>query len=240
MRAKCGPQPTARWTSQTSSPVSGSGRVAMEQAVLTELKKELVMQSWVGQGAWRRLHRRVRANMIPGLRRDSPNRLANLEAILEWWTAIWSDCSSMLAAGATVSRTLWPFEHRKPRPGSETERARLATELVTILDLPPLPELHDRGVRNTLEHSEEKGPDWLRRTVARYPGQAISGWAMGTPGPEFPKKAAPERCFRFLDTSNWDLHVGTEVCNLKALAVALRVLGSAIKVRHEFEVGLPK
>jgi hypothetical protein len=207
----------------------------MDPRFVTVLKRELAWNCWVAQGAWFRLREMKRAKQIPGTVPGVSRGRVNLDPLLRWSTESWSQVHALLGATAGISRTLWPAKN-----ASQKTKQR-AADLLKELDLPPLPELKSRAVRNAYEHFENSGPEWLEWALTAFPGRPLMGWQMGDGGPFGEKNVLPEECFRYLDQVHWTLRVGREPpLDLKQLMVAVELLGRSISVNHHFDVGLPK
>jgi hypothetical protein len=205
----------------------------MDARTLSMFKRELVWNCWVAQGAWGRLREMKRRKKIPGVVVGAGS-IVNRDPILEWSTNSWSQAHALLGSTATISRILWP-----PTGARAAVRSR-AKDLLAALNLPSLPELEGRSVRNAYEHSENDAPEWFEKALIRFPGRPLMGWAIGDGSPVGPKKVLPQECFRYLDNVQWTLRVGDEApLDLKGLMVAVELLGRSIEIDQHFDLGVP-
>lgn len=94
---------------------------------------------------------------------------------------------------------------------------------------PQVSEFDNRFVRNAFEHVERALPQWLDETGDPDPeGKvALLGWGKYEP--------AGAKCFRFLNTSSWELRVGQQRTNLKRMVESLRLatLGGQVKLEWD-------
>ncbi len=206
----------------------------MDPRLVIALKRELVWNCWVAQGAWFRLRKMKRATEIPGAVPGVDNTLANVDPFLDWSTEGWAQVHALLGATAAISRILFPG------PKAKAVTRQRAADLLQELKLPPLPELERRDARNAYEHLENYGPEWLEWALIAFPGRPLMGWQIGDGNPFGPKQVLPEECFRYLDQVKWTLRVAKEApLDLKQLMVAVELLARSIKVDHRFDVGVP-
>lgn len=209
--------------------------MAMDPKRLIIVKREIIWNCWVAQGGWANLRRLKRSKTIPGIIPGVSKSWTNAEAILRYSTDSWSDVHAILGASATISRTLWPAK------GASAGLKQRASELRGELNLPPLPELEDRSVRNAYEHFEKFAPNWIDEALDRFPGRPLLGWQVGDGTPYGDAKILPEQCYRYLDLKRWTLRVGLEKpLDVKQLMIAIDLLARSIDVSHRFDIGLPK
>ena len=205
----------------------------MNARTLEMLKRELVWNCWVAQGAWIRLREMKRQKAIPGLVKGA-SPATNMDPLLAWTTEAWRKVHGLLASTAAISRILWPV------PSAKADVKSRAGDLLTALNLPPLPELETRDARNAYEHLEGDAPEWFEAAMKKYPGRPLQGWAIGDGKPASPGGTLPEETFRYLDNEAWTLRVGDEKpLDLKQLMVAVELLGRSIRVDHHFEFSGP-
>jgi hypothetical protein len=114
----------------------------VDDKMLAVMKRELVWECWTVQGGWIRLHEMKRARSIPGMVRGLRESRLNMDSLLLWSTRSWAEAHAILSGSATISRTLWPG------PCAMRSTQQRAVDLLSALDLPPLPELEKRAVRN--------------------------------------------------------------------------------------------
>jgi hypothetical protein len=136
----------------------------MRESVIESWAQEIFLHGLIGERAWRDLWKTVHAREIEGFIPVLGASVVNLVAVLEHNSRIWGSAWLMVAAAGAVSRTLWPGDSS----GLVTEAAELRAALV----LPDLPMIRSRGVRNAIEHMDERAREWQRELLrSNGPGE---------------------------------------------------------------------
>jgi hypothetical protein len=183
---------------------------------LTEiLQLEVVFQTWTAWVAWNRLSEIVRGEWKPELIHevDDP-RTREASQVLAGQAMVWECVRSILTATAAVSR----LKQRLERQG-EQMASGMAANIDTLFA--------DRSLRNAFEHVEQELPKWLdeNKDLVAAGKVALIGWGANEP--------EGAKCFRYLNTTTWELRVGDTNANLGKMVETLRsaTRGGANKAR---------
>ena len=91
------------------------------------------------------------------------------------------------------------------------------------------------SVRNALVHVEKSAFGWLGKVG---PGPVL-GWGFGLGTFGAGSSLTVDRCFRYLNTKNWDLKVGATSCNLREVVNALVTMALNLPIDARINVGVP-
>ncbi len=224
-----------------ASPSPGSGILSVTKAEEEVLAHEVLFQVWCAQLAWANLPEALklpaeleRLRGTQGSERGPAEGNPLLLAFIQWNARIWITVHAILSAAAVVSRTLWPFTHKRPKGLAELLRANRADELRVRWGIPPSSVLTDRDVRDVFEHVDEKLIKWLDE----YTPAKMMGLAIREVPPTGPTDQA--ETFRVLDPKTLVVWAGGKRADLKAIVDALEAVAAKLpQLTHIIDIGFP-
>ncbi len=205
------------------------------------LAHEILFQVWCAQLALANLPEalKVPAELEPlrgttGSERGPAAGNPLLSSFIQWNARIWITVHAILSAAAIVSRTLWPFTHKRPKGLGDILRANRADKLRTLWGVPSSSILTDRDARDVFEHVDEKLIKWLDE----YTPAKIMGLAIREVPPTGPTDKS--ETFRVIDPKTLVVWAGGRKADLRAIVNALEDVATKLPpLTHRIDIALP-